>query len=84
MTTRVLPDSPVLSAFGISEPRADNLRLSLETSGDTVVSIRERQKFAPRRAMVGTDHADPRCPIPDVNASRRVRATKIPIAHLSP
>jgi len=84
MTTRPFPDSPVLSAFGIAEPRADHLRLSLETSGDTIVSIRERRKFAPRRATAGTDHADPRCPIPDVDASRRVRATKIPIAHLSP
>ena len=83
MTTRVFPDSPVLSAFGTAEPRADNLRLSLETSDDTVVSIRERREFTPRRTTVGTDHADPRCPAPDVNASRRVRATKIPIAHLS-
>ena len=84
MTTRAFPDSPVLSAFGIAGPRADGLRLSLETSGDTIVSIQARRKFAPRRATAGTDHADPRCPTPDVDASRRVRATKIPIAHLSP
>ncbi len=47
MTTQVLPDPPVLSAFGIAKPRADDLRLSLETSGDTVVSIREPQTLPP-------------------------------------
>ena len=47
MTTQVLPDPPVLSAFGIAEPRADDLRLSLDTSGDTVVSIREPRTLPP-------------------------------------
>ena len=64
MTTRAFPDSPVLLAFGIYEPRADGLRLSLETSGDTIVSIRKRWEFAPRRSAAGADHADPRRPPP--------------------
>lgn len=64
MTTRVLPDSPVLSAFGLAEPRADNLRLSLDTSGDTVVSIRE-----PRTLPPVAQRPEPTMPIPDARSS---------------
>lgn len=84
MTTRVLPDSPVLSAFGFAEPRADDLRLSLETSGDTVVSIPEPRTLPPRRATARTDLADPRRPLLNFNASRQARARQIPIARRSP
>jgi len=84
MTTQALPDSPVLSAFGTSEPRPDDLRLSPETSGNTVVSVRGQRTFAPRHATSGTDKADPRHPNPDFSTSRQVRARQIPIAHRSP
>lgn len=83
MTTSGLLDSTRLSAFRIARPRADGLCLPPETLDGTALSSRRRRSLVPRHASGAADHAEPRRLLRGFNASRRVRAGQIPIAHRS-
>ena len=82
MTTRLL-STIRLSAFGMTEPRADGLRLSPAASDNSAVSIYGSWKSVPWGVPGAANHAATRRELPGFSASRRTTTGRIPIAHRS-